>query len=274
MAQPPLHRMPTAFGPTPGPRRTPGPEVRYDDARSPLRTSAYAIFQTDAHALADLRLPAGVTLRGPALLALEYTFLEEIDWLAGRGYNMLSVRVPVRCTPAAAAPIDGWFQPVIWENLADPIISGREELGWNKIYAELPPARIQGPRWELCASWQGYRFLDIALDGLADSETPLPATGPVLHHKYVPATQAWGEADVDYLTMTPAGGSPARLLSHRVAASASAAFARPRWEDMPTQSHIVNGLAALPLGELHSAGVYVTRGGKDLSDQKRLLPAA
>ena len=262
-----MRRMPTAFGPTSGPRQVSEPGLAWDNARSPLRHSAYARFAVPAASLQAL-VPAGCTVREPACLAIEFSELHEIDWLAGRGYTMLSVRIPVRYE-GAGGPLDGWFQPVIWENLTEPILSGREELGWNKIYADLPPAR-QAPQGQVHeAQWQGFRFLRLTLSGLEPLEPVLPPATHVLHHKYIPATGDWGRADVDYLTVTPPGNSQASVLAH-ARAQATLELIRPTWQDMPTQHHIVGALCDLPIGALLGAGVYTTRGGKDLSDQQRL----
>ncbi|MBU4612410.1 acetoacetate decarboxylase family protein [Achromobacter sp. GG226] len=263
--RPDLYRMPTVFGPSPGPRQAP-PGVRYDDTQSPHRVSVYARFHTQANAVQQL-LPEGLQALQEALLAIEFSYLSEIDWLAGRGYNMLSVRVPVR--RAGDSPMQGWFQPVIWENLTEPILSGREELGWNKIYADLPPMQSRAGEHRCLAQWQGFRFLDLTLDELTPAPLTLGGGLPVLHHKFIPATGNWGQADVDYLTMTPPGSPQMRVLSH-VTGRAQAIWHRPHWEDMPTQHHIVQALADLPITGLHSAGMYTSRGGKDLSDQTRL----
>ena len=262
-----MRRMPAVFGPTSGPRQVPEPGVTYDNAKSPLRHSSYARFAMPAADLQRL-VPPRCVVREPACLVIEFSYLSEIDWLAGRGYNMLSVRIPVRFD-SRDGPLDGWFQPVIWENLTEPILSGREELGWNKIYADLPPPRHapQGRVHE--AQWQGFRFLRLTLADIEPLEPTLPPAMPVLHHKYVTATGDWERADVDYLTVTPPGNSQARVLAH-ARATATLEFARPTWQDMPTQHHIVGALCDLPLGELLAAGTYTTRGGKDLSDQRRL----
>ena len=45
---------------------------------------------------------------------------------------------------------------------------------------------------------------------------------------------------------------------------------RATWDDMPTQYHIVNGLAALPVREWRGASVISEVGGKDLSDMRVL----
>lgn len=262
-----MRRMPAVFGPSSGPRQVPEPGLAWDNARSPLRDSSYAHFVVPAAALQPL-LPAGCTVREPACLAIEFSELRAIDWLAGRGYTMLSVRIPVHYE-GPGGPLDGWFQPVIWENLTEPILSGREELGWNKIYAELPPAR-QAPQGRVHeAQWQGFRFLRLTLSGLEPLSPTLPPATHVLHHKYIPATGDWGRADVDYLTVTPPGNSQAQVLAH-ASGTATLEWHRPTWQDMPTQHHIVGALCDLPLGALLAAGCYSTRGGKDLSDQYRL----
>lgn len=266
-AKKPMYRMPVVFGPTAGPRQAP-PGVVYDPENCPARRSAYARFHTDASALAAM-LPPNFEIRGEPLIAFEFTYMTEIDWLAGRGYNMLTVRIPVRFT-GSGQPLDGWFQPVIWENLADPIISGREELGFNKIYADLPPATRYGETQTFCAEWMGFRFMTLKLHGATPAENTFGPGAHLFHHKYVPATQAWGEADADYIVMTPAGNPMQRVLSHHTA-TAELLMHRPRWEDMPTQFQIVQKLADIPLQKLHSAGFSTARGGKDLSDQVRFL---
>ena len=34
--------------------------------------------------------------------------------------------------------------PVVWENHADPILTGREQLGWSKIYADMDTPKEHG----------------------------------------------------------------------------------------------------------------------------------
>ncbi len=261
-----IRRMPTAFGPNPSPRQQPGGARPFDSHKSPRRRSVYARFATTAGAIAAL-VPAHCELRGPPEIAFEYTFLEDIDWLAGRGYNMLSVRVPIRWNGKEC--IDGWYQPVIWENLTEPILSGREELGWNKIFADLPAAQVDGQSIRVRAEWMGFQFFEMTLDSLSPTPEPPLVGGNLIHHKVIPSTGKWDELEVDYFTLTPAGASKASLLSHATGA-ASARFIAATWQQMPTQFHITKALAQVPLNGLVLAGVYETIGGKDLSDQRRL----
>lgn len=184
---------------------------------------------------------------------------------------MLQVKVPVRTvTGAGLPPTTGWFQPVIWENMCEPILSGREELGWAKIYADLPAPRRVGERWTFTALWDGFEFMRLELDGLQATEDAPTKLMPLLHHKYIPATGRPGEADADYLTVTPTGGPAPRLLEHHRADTAGLTICRARWEDMPTQFHIVNALADIPRLETMRAGLFRSQGGGDLSNQCRI----
>jgi hypothetical protein len=88
---------------------------------------------------------------------------------------------------------------VMWENLADPIITGRGEIGQPKLYAEIPELRRIDDVYHCEASWMGFRFLDLRVTELAEliGETiPAPQMDGTLMLKYVPRTCAWGEADI------------------------------------------------------------------------------
>src|SRR5262245_29396614 len=67
----------------------------------------------------------------------------------------------------------GRFLAVMWENLADPIITGRGEIGQPKLFAEIPELRIVGGTYHCEASWMGFRFLDLQATELLEpvSET-------------------------------------------------------------------------------------------------------
>ncbi|RYF38093.1 MAG: hypothetical protein EOO38_25320, partial [Cytophagaceae bacterium] len=67
-----IPRMPSVFGPTASPRQASFESPPYDQASSPYKRAAYAIFETDAEALKRL-LPDGFQLNGDARLALEFT---------------------------------------------------------------------------------------------------------------------------------------------------------------------------------------------------------
>ena len=134
--------MPTHFGPAPGPRQVP-PEVKADPTRSPRKMLVTASFLTEAAAL-EQHLPERFALAGEPVVTVEFHYLTEIDWLAGRGYTMICVWWPVIFT-GERDRANGRFLAVMWENLADPIVSGREEIGHPKLYADIAdPRNLRG----------------------------------------------------------------------------------------------------------------------------------
>lgn len=261
-----LYRMPVVFGPTAGPRYAP-PGVTYAGTTSPKRRTAYIRLLTDAAAL-ERWLPAGFSVRGTPMVSVEHTSLTEIDWLAGRGYSMLALKFPVFFQQEQRR-IAGWFQPVIWENMTDPIISGREELGFNKIFAQLPPERVSQASHVWTAEWEGFRFLEITLEDLQPAAMQTDAPLHLFHHRYMPAAGVLGRPESDHIVVTPAGNREMTIIQHH-RATGRLNWGEPEWRDMPTQYQIVQALRGIPTRGMHSAGVLTAHGGKDLSDQCRV----
>ncbi|MCY3597780.1 MAG: acetoacetate decarboxylase family protein [Rhodospirillales bacterium] len=270
-----MYMMPTHFGPMTGPRQGPGGKsgVFAPDQRKTMTVSVR--FLTDGGQVEPF-LPPGFTLDGEPVVEVFASYMTRIAWLAGRGYNVLGVRVPVVFQGSenrAAGP----FLMVLWENLTDPILTGREQLGFSKVYCELPePVEFDGET-HCTASWQGFRFLDMKVRNLeeADSQAADSALAPndddtlrgVLHYKYMPRTGAWGEADAAYAVLSPvtAPGAPPQA---RYTGNGELTFHRARWEDLPTQYMIVNALHGLEIKEYRGATIEHRIGGGDLIDQR------
>ena len=79
-------------------------------------------------------LPPGFFLDKEPLITVTASYIKEIEWLAGRGYNTLGVSFPVEFS-GNKDKARGNFLLVLWENLTDPILTGREELGFSKMVA-------------------------------------------------------------------------------------------------------------------------------------------
>ena len=268
-----MYRMPTHFGPRTGPRR--GPDGRkFECHDNPYSTSFSLSFLSDSAQLENF-LPPGFALDGEPVVTVSATYMTEIEWLAGRGYNTLGVSFPARFE-GEADRLSGSFLTVLWENLTDPILTGREEIGFSKIYCELPtPTSLRGQH-HIIASWLGFKFLDLYVDDLREQsrqeidELASSQSGAgILHYKYVPRTGEWGRADAAYAVLTPAETPNRRVLERKVGAG-SLQFHQARWEDMPTQYNIVNAFADLEIREYRGASLTKTVGGKDLSDQRIL----
>ena len=256
--------MPVEFGPAPGPRNLPASQRhrRFDKKATSLTLSA----GTDAGLLAAL-LPNGMTLVEESRLEIVVTLLSDIGWLAGRGYNIVMVRIPACWN--GEQPVAGHFVPVVWENMADPILTGREELGWPKIFADIPAPRATGARMRGSASWDGFRFFEFAAENLEPAAVPEAAPEAMIFHKYIPRTGEWGTAEIDQMTIVEPGPPAPEIRSCEVG-SGRFSFSSARWQDMPTQYPIVNALAALPLTDFGPAVRLETSGGTDVSGQRIL----
>jgi len=268
-----LYRMPTHFGPSLGPRQGPGGRT-FECRHNPKITRYSVSFLSKREQLARL-LPPGFEPDGEPVVTVTFSYMTEIEWLAGRGYNTLGVSWPAVFNGERDRAA-GSFLAVLWENMADPIITGREDLGFSKIYCELPAPRVVQGTIRCTANWYGFRFLYLEvrnLHRLSDDEmkaaSAAPAGDGLLHYKYVPKTQEWGTADAAYAVLTPAS-TPHRVTKEISRGDGTVLFSRAAWEDMPTQYTVVNALQELEMGEPRGARVVKTVGGKDLGDQRIL----
>ena len=275
-----LYMMPAHFGATCGPRQTPD-GGRYINHPPQKQRKLIVSFLTDAASLEKM-LPPGFSLFGDPVVSVEMTELRDIAWLAGRGYNYLGVAFPASYA-GASGRTDGLFLSVIWENLADPIITGREQLGYSKIFADIGDMQEQDGKITSTASWDGFEF--VCLSASCDSLTEVdPATlsgvrpgEGILHHKYIPETGGvWESADADYVTLSPWQWDELDALDHPPAVpivrvgEGEVAFREATWEQMPTQFRIVNALAKLPQIKNLEAIVIRTESSLDYRNQRRL----
>ena len=271
-----MYMMPTHFGPAAGPRQ--GPDGRrFDGVDSPRATSYSVSFLTRPEQL-EVLLPAGFRLAGDPVVTVTVSYMTEIEWLAGRGYNTLGVSFPAEYR-GKRDRARGPFLAVLWENLADPILTGREQLGFSKIYCAIPPPSVLNGETRCTADWLGFRFMEMCLSEMQTppaTEVEAPAaevddtelTG-TLHYKYIPRTGEWDEADAEYAVLTPSA-TPNRRITAQRTGKGSVRFHRAEWQDLPTQYHIVNAFAGLEQIDFVSASIVETVGGKDLSDQRIL----
>lgn len=264
-----IYRMPTHFGPAYGPRQLPD-DVALDPKRSRRMTSVAARFLTDP-AILEKHLPEGFQLAGEPVVTVEFHHLTEIDWLAGRGYTMAWVSWPASFT-GARDRATGQFLAVIWENLADAIITGRDEIGHPKLYADIEDAR-QWNGVQICsAGWKGLRFLELEVSQLQEVEKvpQAAASDGTLMLNYKPRTGAWGETELWQVTLTPAADPDRQILQRQTGVSA-VRFRKAQWSDLPTMFNVVNALAALPVLEDRGGTVTLSRGGKTYRDQRVLV---
>jgi hypothetical protein len=245
--------MPTHFGPMCGPRHSeqgclhPRPDQRSIELYTMgFRTSPAAI---------EALLPPRFSLAGEAVVTLAMVYMTNIAWLAGRGYNTLGATVPARFE-GDKDRVDGPFQLILWENLPEAILTGRDQLGFAKLYCDLPPPRRDGPRTILEASWQGHRFFEAETAGWTPERASSPApdaqgeAAGILNLRYVPDVGDNSRPRIVETTLTPFLPDTPATIVERSTGTARLSFRETRWADMPTQHRIVEGLRALPVHEM------------------------
>ena len=247
-----IPRMPLMFGRQVGPRQRPDRDEGYPASAGATLVTWVAV-GAEEQQLAAL-MPPGFAVADPVLV-VEAISLSNLPWLAGRGYEMLMVSVPVTYTAGAVEHL-GRLELVTWEDRPEPITSGREELGWNKIYADTMTRHTgaDGKTVRYLAAWGGTTFFDLEV-----RLTRTPAAlgswrkGPLMHYRVFPRTEHWGELEVEQVTAAPAG-APLLTMRSLQRGSGSFRFHPATFEQLPTQQHIVNRLAAIKLGEPVDAG--------------------
>lgn len=247
------YRSPRAFGPMPGPRNIPLSQRDVPGRPDEVTTSVSVSLEADPAELARL-LPPETRLSGVPALTVTATRFENLLWLAGRGYPILTVTFPIEYV-GDGETVSGRYLAVLWEGLADPITTGREELGFPKLYADIRAPRIDDVSAtggvDADASWDGFRFLDLTAQDLRaappDEAVPPPGT---LVHRFVPSLGAPDRADIDHLVYhsRAAGDAKRPTVTHLLRGTGRFSFHHARFADVPVQYPVINTLAALSLG--------------------------
>lgn len=264
-----IPRMPAFFGRQGGPRQRAADSARHSNADG-LTSATWLAVEADKGRLTDL-MPRGFELLEPLLL-IEGASLRGLPWLAGRGYELVSVAVPVNFIEGRR-PVRGRLELVTWENLADPIISGREELGFNKVFADDIDFRRDESANTISWSvgWGGTRFLEFGVTHLGSVETfdapPVWRTGPTFHYRVLARTGEWGALELEQVTANTATTGEMRPTSV-AAGRGHVQFREATFEQLPTLAHVVNALASAAGSTVVAAGHVEMRGWSDLHDMR------
>ncbi|KAM0753460.1 hypothetical protein T439DRAFT_341946 [Meredithblackwellia eburnea MCA 4105] len=282
-----FHRTPIGFGPAPTPRQDSNgkPYTTWSKANS----TTVGVTYVSTHASLDAILPEGyhTDKDKKATVMFENMELRSLPWLNGRGYNTWGVYVnDVICERVSPAK-RGSYMAVLFEAFTDPITTGREELGFCKVWAELPDGTTtaDGTRTQT-ASWFGKEFMRLEIPGLVEKnveEAPAhhprewghPTQTGILHHRYIPTVGIPGKHDASYATFcpAPAGKPPVSAYSTIPASDFSKVkleIAEGKWEEFPTLWNIIEGLRNLEKGEIVEVAVQKFDSASDLISNQRI----
>jgi hypothetical protein len=208
-----------------------------------------------------------------------------MTWLGGGGYSHCGLYIHgVNYTKRDGSKIFGTYLAVLFENLADPIITGRDELGMPKLFCDIS-AQVQGNEASIALAWRGAQFADIKVSGLstpppppAESAAPaqrMPGPPPPppeqgqFAYRYVPAVGQPGKTDAEYAVFIP-NPKPTSEPETLVTATATAKIEARDWQSLPTIHNVAKGLAELPIYGVEEAKVVRAQGVSDVSAAERI----
>lgn len=208
-------------------------------------------------------MPEPMEVGAEPLVTVSYSMNREIEWLAGASYNIVGVNAAAVFN-GEVDHVEGTFCLVMWENLTDPIISGREGEGIPKIYADIPDHTVFRGEYHALASYRGHKIVDITVRDLkpvpqeridamkqaAEKAEDDSVTRGWMGWKYIPRTGQPG-AEVSHATYYPSSGN----IKEASIGSGEIEWHRLTWEQNPTQFHIINALEELPIIEYRTAMV-------------------
>ncbi|MCJ1471568.1 hypothetical protein MMC13_000208 [Lambiella insularis] len=302
-------RQPVVFGLMPGPRQD-SSGIAYHPSSPASSVTATIIFRTSATLLRTLfpnssyRFAKTDTV---AVASFSVQTLKNLHWLAGGGYDLLGLYFhDVQYTTSTGEIVQGTYCPVMFENLADPILFGREELGFPKLFSDIAidhDDRSKGVS-EARVSWRGAEWAKLSWKDL--KKRPQEAVAdvaaierttensdraqPVTHdstdgqdqaqglfvHKCVPVSdmvdrgkhRADAEYDVFYLSYFGAKGTKTTKILK--AAHADVNINDLGFQKLPTLHHIVKRLMEIPVFEVMVASIVEAEGIGDLLGARRL----
>lgn len=249
--------MPITFGPTCA--RYPDIDTKYH-MPSDLEVIS-VMYETDKDALEAL-IPECYTLNHPYVNVIQCQLRNQAH-MGGKPYNLVNINCPVHFK-GERDDIDGDFILVMFENHGDPIVAGREQMGYSKIYANIWDFERRGSKYITKASNWDFRFMEMEVDvskEVPDLETMKAVeamSSGKMHYKFFPHTMEKGEDPalnytkpaVEYPTITPKwvrpDDYPYELYQPKIEyGDGNVKFFAPEWTDIPLFHQVHEGLSKL-----------------------------
>jgi hypothetical protein len=221
------------------------------------------------------------------------TELRDMKWLGGGGYKFFGLWIHgVQYEKKDGSKIYGSFLAVLLENSADPIVTGREELGMPKLFCDIE-VEEKGTSASIRCSWRGAQFVDITINGLEEGgaktngtngsnghappsgppgSAPLPDEQGTFVYRYVPSVGQPGVPDAEYPVFIEDGlETTARKVEKTLAGSGSELNLKEgTWDTLPTLNHIATGFSEIPIFGVVQSKVERGKGVDDIAHARRI----
>ena len=282
-------RQPTVFGPLPGPRQDlQGNEHLAESSSSSI--TATIKFKTSATLLLNLFPNSSYKFAKSdtvALASFSIQAMKNLDWLGGGSYNLLGFYIhDVQYTALSGEIFYGSYCPVMFADLVDPILLGREKLGVPQLYSDilvLTNKEDDGTDYEVRVSWRGAEWAKFIWQGLQEQhqqichdEVTMKGNSLETHgegifvHKYVPASDGneskpgKADADADYDVMIPTAElGEATTKRVREAKHSEFQISDLGVKQLPTLHHIISRLAEIPVFDVVHGNIVECKGASD-----------
>ncbi|KAJ4265119.1 hypothetical protein NW762_005365 [Fusarium torreyae] len=290
-------KSPVSFGPMSSPRQDHyGPRITSNEES--FKTWSVR-FKSSATYLKTLLPTSQFSFYKPGTVA-EATFLctelNGMRWLGGGGYRFFGLWIHgVQYEKKDGSKIYGSFLAVLLEDLADPIVTGREELGMPKLFCNID-VEERGTSTNIRCSWRGAQFVDITMKGLgqdAKIETngtndtngtnghaspnrldthPTPKDQGTLVYRYIPSVGNPGVPDAAYTVFLENGleATTRKVERTSVGSGSELKLTAGTWDTLPTLNNIATGFSEIPVYDVVESKVESGRGVDDISHGRRV----
>ncbi len=256
--------MPVVFGPSSSPRQHPeGRPWKIEETGMMNFDSTSLTYRGDEKQLNAL-LPPGFTLSADPRIVIGFMRFRDLYWLGGRSYGALAVNIPA-IYEGKEETVDGTYMIALWEGDPNAIMTGREEMGFPKLFSNIPELQWSddGTSYTGSASWYDHTFFEIEVSGLEETGGAPDAEAvnrPNMFYKYFPKAAINGTGGADTICVVtnsahpdhPVGKPPIKIENFRQwsAKSAEIKWHRATFEQQPLMHQIINGMADLEMSEL------------------------
>lgn len=256
-----IYLMPIFFGPY-SCQRDPKTGRTMQSHFQPGEVNVFQVtYETDRKVL-EAMIPECYTLNDPfvSVTLCEFT---NLGWLNGKTYNLININVPVHFK-GERDDLDGDLVLAMFENHCDPIVGGRETMGYSKIYCDIPRvAKNDGKCFASASNWD-FTFMKMTIDTTKpapDAETLKKSearSAGKMHYKWIPSVREKEEPissnftkpAVAYPTILPKWQRPADypydIMTPEITyCDGKVEFLPADWEEMPSMWQVAQGLHSL-----------------------------
>ena len=201
---------------------------------------------TDMDLLAQF-VPQEFEILAP-VVNVQYSNCRRVDWMSQGEYRILQFAVPVAYLGNDEG-LTGLYPLVLWEDKAEPILTGRENTGMPKMFADISIERCWESHWFIRASHEGSTFVKFDFwDGEAVGAEEILAmnqanpSGNAFGWRYIPNVSGGGAA-LSHAVLYPAASQVHEMWRGK----ATITWTGFEYWDNIIQASIIEKLSSLPI---------------------------